>query len=141
MATADGGRAALSELADRKVVLFFYPKADTPGCTTESRDFSDLSEAFASAGAVVIGVSRDSLRKLERFKAKHGLQVILASDESGQVSEAYGVWGEKTLYGRTYLGVERATYLIDPGGLIRRVWRKVAVKGHAQEVLMAVQET
>lgn len=139
MATDGGGRVSLAELGGKTVVLYFYPKADTPGCTTEGQDFSALIDDFATAGAVVIGVSRDPVKKLDRFKAKHDLKIVLASDEPGDVTEAYGVWGEKTLYGRVYMGVERATFLIDGQGVIRRVWRKVAVKGHAAEVLAAVQ--
>jgi peroxiredoxin Q/BCP len=140
MPTAGGGHVSLASLAGRKIVLFFYPKADTPGCTTESVDFSRLAEAFERSGAVVIGVSRDPVARLERFKAKHELQVILASDEAGEVTQAYGVWGEKTLYGRTYMGIERATFLIDGEGVVQKVWRKVKVKGHAQEALTAVEE-
>ena len=139
MATDGGGRVSLAEFGGKTLVLYFYPKADTPGCTTEGQDFSALIDDFNTAGAVVIGVSRDPVKKLDRFKAKHDLKVVLASDEPGDVTEAYGVWGEKTLYGRVYMGVERATFLIDGQGVIRRVWRKVAVKGHAVEVLAAVQ--
>lgn len=136
--TDGGGRFTL---ADQKgpVVVYFYPKADTPGCTTEGQDFSALSDRFAAAGAVVIGVSRDPVKKLDRFKAKHDLKVILGSDEDGVVTEAWGVWVEKTLYGRQYMGIERATFLIDRGGVVRRVWRNVKVKGHAEEVLAAVE--
>jgi peroxiredoxin Q/BCP len=139
MPTDSGGRVSLADLKGKTVVLYFYPKADTPGCTTEGQDFSALIDAFDEAGAVVIGVSRDPVRKLNRFKAKRDLKVILASDEPGEVTEAWGVWGEKTLYGRVYMGIERATFLIDGPGVVRRVWRKVAVKGHAAEVLAAVQ--
>lgn len=139
MATDGGGRVSLDGLKGRTVVLFFYPKADTPACTNEAIDFSGLADDFAAAGAVLIGVSRDPVKKLDKFKAKHGLTVVLASDEPGEVTEAYGVWGEKVLYGRTYMGIERATYLIDAKGVIRRVWRKVTVKGHAAEVLAAVR--
>jgi peroxiredoxin Q/BCP len=139
MPTDSGGRVSLADLKGKTVVLYFYPKADTPGCTTEGQDFSALIDAFDEAGAVVIGVSRDPVRKLDRFKAKRDLKVILASDEPGEVTEAWGVWGEKTLYGRVYMGIERATFLIDGQGVVRRVWRKVAVKGHAAEVLAAVQ--
>lgn len=130
-----GGRFSLADHHGRTVVLFFYPKADTPGCTTESQDFSALIDDFAAAGAVVIGVSRDPVKKLDRFKARHDLKVILGSDEDGAVTEAWGVWVEKTLYGRQYMSVERATFVIGPDGLIRHVWRKVSVKGHAQAVL------
>ena len=139
MATADGGRVSLDGLKGRKVVLYFYPKADTPGCTTEGRDFSALIDDFEKAGATVIGVSRDPVKKLDRFKAKHDLKVVLASDEPEDVTLAWGVWVEKKLYGREYMGIERATFLIDGDGVVRRVWRKVSVKGHAAEVLTAVQ--
>lgn len=133
---ADGGRAILSG----PTVVFFYPKADTPGCTNEALDFSAQIDAFTAAGVQVIGVSRDPVRKLDRFKAKHELKVILGSDEAEAVTEAYGVWVEKTLYGRQYMGIERATFLIDGAGLVRRVWRQVRVKGHAAEVLAAAKE-
>jgi peroxiredoxin Q/BCP len=139
MATAGGDRVSLDGLKGRKVVLYFYPKADTPGCTTEGQDFSALIDAFAAAGATVIGVSRDPVKKLDRFKAKYDLKVVLASDEPENVTEAWGVWVEKKLYGREYMGVERATFLVDGAGVVRRVWRKVSVKGHAAEVLAAVQ--
>ncbi len=137
--TDDGGSVSLHNLNGQTIVLFFYPKANTPGCTTESQDFTRLVPQFEAAGAVVIGVSRDPVKTLARFRTKHDLGVILASDEAGAVTEAYGVWGEKTLYGRVYMGVERATFLIDGAGIIRRTWRKVSVKGHADAVLAAVQ--
>ncbi len=138
MATADGGRVSVDGLKGRKVVLYFYPKADTPGCTNEARDFSEHIDAFTAAGATVIGVSRDPVKKLDRFRTKYDLKVILASDEPEDVTEAWGVWVEKKLYGREYMGIERATFLIDATGVVRRVWRKVSVKGHAAEVLAAV---
>ena len=137
--TDDGGSVSLAALKGRTVVLFFYPKADTPGCTTESQDFTALLPQFEAAGAVVIGVSRDPVKKLARFRVKHDLDVTLASDEARTVTEAWGVWGEKTLYGRVYLGIERATFLIDGAGVIRHAWRKVSVKGHAGAVLEAVR--
>lgn len=139
MATADGGRVSLEGLKGKTVVLYFYPKADTPGCTTESQDFSALIGDFEAANAVVVGVSRDPVKKLARFQAKHDLKVILASDEPEDVTLAYGVWVEKKLYGREYMGIERATFLIDGDGVVRRVWRKVSVKGHAAEVLAAAR--
>ena len=139
MATDGDGRVSSAALTGQPWVLYFYPKADTPGCTTEGQDFSALAADFAAAGATVIGVSRDPVKKLDRFKAKYELKIILASDEPGEVTEAFGVWVEKSLYGRTYMGVERATFLIDGAGMVRRVWRKVRVKGHAAEVLAAVQ--
>lgn len=139
MATDGGGRVSLAGLEGRKIVIFFYPKADTPTCTNEAQDFSALADDFAAAGAVVIGVSRDPVRKLDRFKAKYDLKVTLASDEPEDVTNRWGVWVQKKLYGREYMGVERATFLIDAEGVVRRVWRKVSVKGHAAEVLAAAQ--
>ena len=139
METSDGGRVSSNALSGRPYVLYFYPKADTPGCTTEGQDFSALAADFAAAGAPVIGISRDAVKKLDRFKSKYDLKVILASDEPGDVTEAFAVWVEKSMYGRTYMGIERATFLIDGAGVVRRVWRKVSVKGHAAEVLAAVR--
>jgi len=139
LATDGDGRVSLDRLKGKNVVLYFYPKADTPGCTTEGQDFSALIDRFAAANAVVIGVSRDSVKKLERFKAKHDLKVVLGSDEDGVVTEAWGVWVQKKLYGREYMGIERATFLIDGQGVVRRAWRNVKVKGHAEEVLTAVE--
>ncbi|MFN4040962.1 MAG: peroxiredoxin [Brevundimonas sp.] len=135
----DGGERFT--LADRAgpTVVYFYPKADTPGCTTEGQDFSALIDRFAARDAVVIGVSRDAVKKLDRFKAKHNLKVVLGSDEDGAVTDAWGVWVEKQLYGRKYMGIERATFLIDDQGRIARAWRNVKVKGHAEEVLAAVE--
>ena len=130
-----GGRATLSG----PTVLYFYPKADTPGCTNEAKDFTAHADAFAAAGVTVIGVSKDPVKKLDKFKAKYDLEVTLASDEETGVCEGYGVWVEKSMYGKTYMGIERATFLIDGSGVVRRVWRKVSVKGHAEEVLAAVQ--
>ena len=139
MPTDGGGRIRSADLIGKTVVLYFYPKADTPGCTTEAQDFTALADDFAAANTVVIGVSRDAVKALDRFKTKRDLGVILASDEDGSVTEAFGVWGEKTLYGRVYMGIERATFLIDAGGVVRQVWRKVSVKGHAQAVLDAAR--
>ncbi len=134
-----GGKVSLADLKGKKVVLYFYPKDDTPGCTTEAIEFTRLKPEFARAGAEVIGVSRDSVAKHEKFAAKHKLAVALGADEDGTVTEAYGVWQEKSLYGRKYMGIMRATFLIDGDGVIRQVWPKVSVKGHADEVLAAVQ--
>lgn len=134
-----GGTLSLADLKGKKVVLYFYPKDDTPGCTTEAIDFTALKADFAKAGAEVIGVSRDSVAKHEKFAAKHKLGVALGADEDGKVTEAYGVWQEKSLYGRKYMGIMRATFLIDGEGVIRHIWPKVAVKGHAAEVLAAAQ--
>ncbi|RZJ01889.1 MAG: thioredoxin-dependent thiol peroxidase [Brevundimonas sp.] len=141
MATDGGGRVSSADLRGKTVVLYFYPKADTPGCTTEGQDFSALIDDFAQAGAIVIGVSRDAVKKLDRFKAKYDLKVVLASDEPGDITEAFGVWGEKSMYGRTYMGIERSTFLIDGAGRVIRTWRNVKVKGHAAEVLVAAQGT
>jgi peroxiredoxin Q/BCP len=135
MPADSGGRATLSG----PTVLYFYPKADTPGCTNEAKDFSEHSLALLAAGVTVIGVSKDPVKKLDKFKAKYDLKVTLASDEETGVTEAYGVWVEKSMYGKTYMGIERATFLIDGAGIVRRVWRKVSVKGHAEEVLAAAQ--
>lgn len=120
-------------------VVYFYPKDDTPGCTNEGKDFSALIGDFAALGVTVIGVSRDSVKKHDRFKAKHDLKVVLAADEDGVVTEAWGVWVEKQLYGRKYMGIERATFLIDGAGVVRRAWRNVRVPGHAAEVLEAAR--
>ncbi|MGA1181061.1 MAG: thioredoxin-dependent thiol peroxidase [Marivivens sp.] len=135
----DGGtNVSLADYAGQIVVLYFYPKDDTPGCTIEAIDFSAEAEAFAKSGAVVLGVSRDTVKKHEKFRDKHGLKVALLADEDGAVCEAYGVWVEKSMYGRTYMGIERTTFLIGRDGKITRVWDKVKVKDHAAEVLAAV---
>ncbi|MEI4470325.1 peroxiredoxin [Frigidibacter sp. MR17.24] len=134
-----GGAVTLSALAPKKVVLYFYPKDDTPGCTTEALDFTRLSDEFAAAGALVIGISKDSVAAHDKFCAKHSLSVILASDEAGSVCEDYGVWGEKKMYGKTFMGITRATVLVDGAGKVARVWPKVKVDGHATEVLDAVR--
>lgn len=133
------GPLRLSKLGDSLVVLYFYPKDDTPGCTTEAKDFSDLAAKFRKAGARVIGVSKDTLARHEKFAAKHELKVALASDEDGAVCEAYGVWVQKKLYGREYMGIERATFLIGRDRKVIRIWPNVRVKGHAEEVLEAVK--
>ncbi|MBL8579498.1 MAG: peroxiredoxin [Mesorhizobium sp.] len=136
---ADGGMVGLAELRGKIVVLFFYPKDNTEACTAEAIDFTRLKGAFAKAGAVVIGISPDSLRKHENFKKKHGLETILVADESRKAIEDYGVWAEKTMYGRAYMGVVRTTFLIDRDGKIARIWSKVKVSGHAEEVLGAAK--
>ncbi|APX90702.1 peroxiredoxin [Brevirhabdus pacifica] len=128
----------LSDLRPAPVVLYFYPRDDTPGCTREAREFSEMLPKFAALGARVVGISRDTPAKHERFRDKHDLSVTLLSDEDGAVCEAYGVWVEKNMYGRRSMGIERATFLIDGEGIVRRVWRKVKVAGHAEEVLDAV---
>jgi peroxiredoxin Q/BCP len=136
----DGGSTvALSALRGKIVALYFYPKDDTSGCTREAIDFTALSEAFAAAGAVVIGMSKDSVASHDRFKSKHGLGVLLASDADGDVAERYGVWVQKSMYGRTYMGLERATFLIGRDGRIAQIWRKVKVPGHAKAVLAAAR--
>lgn len=134
-----GGNVSLADLAGKTVVLYFYPKDDTSGCTTEALDFTALAGDFADAGAVVVGVSPDPVKAHDKFIAKHDLGVILASDEDKSVLEAYGVWTEKSMYGRKYMGVERSTFVIDGSGKIVKIWHKVKVKGHAQEVLEAVR--
>jgi peroxiredoxin Q/BCP len=121
------------------VVLYFYPKDDTSGCTKEACGFRDAEPDFSGVKAAVIGVSRDSVASHDKFKTKHGLNFALASDEDGKVCEAYGTWVEKSMYGRKYMGIDRATFLIDGQGVIRRVWRKVKVPGHVEEVLAAAQ--
>jgi peroxiredoxin Q/BCP len=134
-----GGEITLSALRPRKVVLYFYPKDDTSGCTREAQSFTEHAAAFAEAGAVVVGVSKDSVKSHDKFVAKYGLGVILASDEASDVCERYGVWVEKSMYGKKYMGIERSTFLIDGTGTVRRVWPKVKVEGHAEEVLAAVR--
>ena len=140
MTAADGSAVKPSDFAGRKLVLFFYPKDDTPGCTTENKDFSHLSEEFAKAGTALLGVSKDTPAKHAKFAAKHGLTAPLASDaEVGGLSDALGIWREKQNYGRTYMGMVRSTYLIAADGTIARVWSPVKVKGHAAEVLEAAR--
>lgn len=128
----------LSALRPKPVVLYFYPKDDTPGCTLEAIDFTRLAPEFAAKGAVVIGISRDSLAKHEKFCAKHSLGIPLVSDEDGTACEAYGTWVEKKMYGRTSMGIQRATFLIDGSGRVAKVWPKVSVDGHAAEALAAL---
>ena len=135
----EGGPVRLSDFAGRALVLYFYPKDDTSGCTKEAQAFSALAADFAASGAAVLGVSKDSVASHAKFIAKYGLAVPLASDPDGATLEAYGAWVEKSMYGRKYMGIERSTFLIDGAGVIRRVWRKVKVPGHAEEVLKAVQ--
>ncbi|MEM8576260.1 MAG: thioredoxin-dependent thiol peroxidase [Pseudomonadota bacterium] len=135
----DGSDVTLSDLQGQPVVLYFYPKDDTPGCTKESIAFSEQLQAFADAGAKVFGVSKDSVAKHGKFTAKHDLIVPLLSDENGTVCEDYGVWKEKNMYGKTYMGIERTTVLIGADGNVVQVWPKVKVPGHAEKVLEAVQ--
>ena len=134
-----GGEVSLADFKGKKLVLYFYPKADTPGCTIEAKDFSRLAQAFAKAKTAVLGVSADPVKKQDRFKAKHDLTIPLASDETHEMLNAYGVWAEKSMYGRTYMGILRNTYLIGPDGKIAQVWEKVKVAGHAEEVLAAAK--
>jgi peroxiredoxin Q/BCP len=137
---SDGSPVRVADFAGRKLVLFFYPKDDTPGCTTENQDFSALAPEFERAGTALLGVSKDPPAKHQRFIAKHQLTVPLASDaETGGLSDALGIWTEKQNYGRTYLGMVRTTYLIDGAGRIARVWDKVRVKDHAAQVLAAAK--
>jgi peroxiredoxin Q/BCP len=134
-----GGSVSLADFAGRAVVLYFYPRADTPGCTKEAIDFSRLKGAFAKAGAEVLGVSADPVSAQDKFKAKHKLAIALASDEKHRMLEAYGVWQEKSMYGRKFMGIARMTFLIDADQRIARIWPKVSVAGHAEEVLAAVK--
>ena len=135
----DGTEVSLQDFKGRKLVLYFYPKADTPGCTQEAIAFSRLRAAFERAGTGILGVSADSVKAQDKFKSKHRLKIALASDESKEMLQAYGAWGEKSMYGRKYLGVIRKTFLIDGKGRIARVWPKVRVPGHAEEVLEAAR--
>lgn len=134
-----GGSLSLSDFAGKAVVLYFYPKDDTSGCTVEAIAFSGLKDEFEAAGAVIIGVSPDSVKSHDKFVKKHGLTVALAADEDKTMLEAYGVWAEKSMYGKKYMGVERTTILVKPDGTVGRVWEKVKVPGHAEEVLAAVK--
>ncbi|HNR75708.1 MAG TPA: peroxiredoxin [Parvularculaceae bacterium] len=138
--TDGGGKAALADFAGAPLVLYFYPKDDTSGCTKEALDFTAKARSFGRLGVKIVGVSKDSVAKHDKFKAKHGLKVTLASDEGGKVVEAYGAWVEKTLYGRKYMGVDRSTFLIDGKGVVRKIWRKVRVPGHVEEVLAAAKD-
>lgn len=139
MKTDCDGEVSLKTLGGKKVVLYFYPKDDTSGCTMQAIGFSEQLQAFKKAGAVVIGTSPDSVVKHDKFKAKHNLSVTLASDEEKKICEKYGVWIEKSMYGRKYMGVNRSTFLIDGNGKVARIWSKVKVPGHVEEVLEAVK--
>ncbi len=134
-----GGSVSLADYAGRKLVLFFYPRADTPGCTREAIDFTRLKSAFAETGTEVLGISADTIKAQESFRNKHQLSIPLISDEQHEMLEAYGAWGEKSMYGRTFLGILRTTVLIGADGRIARIWRNVRVDGHADEVLAAAQ--
>ncbi|SEW15916.1 peroxiredoxin Q/BCP [Cognatiyoonia koreensis] len=136
----DGGDVvSLADFSGKQVVLYFYPKDDTPGCTKEAVGFTDKVDEFAAAGAVILGVSKDSVVKHEKFRKKHDLNIALLSDEDGDVCERYGVWVKKNMYGKTYMGIERATFLIGADGNIKEIWRKVKVPGHVDAVLAAVK--
>jgi thioredoxin-dependent peroxiredoxin len=135
----EDGEVSLGGLRGRAVVLYFYPKDDTSGCTSEAQQFSEHLDAFTKAGAFVVGVSRDDLKSHAKFRKKYDLKVALGSDEDGAVTEAYGVWVEKSMYGRQYMGIERATFLIGADGRILQVWRKVKTAGHAAAVLEALR--
>ncbi len=139
MPTDGGGTVRLSDLKGKPVILYFYPKDDTPGCTKEACGFRDSLPDFSGAGATVIGVSKDTVAKHDKFKAKYDLTFPLASDEDGAVCEAYGTWVEKSMYGRKYMGIDRATFLIDGDGKLAKIWRKVKVPGHVEDVLAAVK--
>lgn len=137
--TDGGGEVSLSGLRGKNVVLYFYPKDDTPGCTQESKDFRDAKEAFDAANTVIIGISKDSVKKHDKFKEKYCLPFQLASDEDTKVIETYDVWKKKSLYGKTFMGIERSTFLIDADGIVNTIWRKVKVTGHVDEVLAKVK--
>ncbi len=138
-ATVDGGSGAIAGHKGRKLVVYFYPKDDTTGCTREAQDFTALAPDFAKVGADIVGISKDSVKSHAKFIGKYDLKVVLGSDESGEVCEAFGVWVEKSMYGRNYMGIERATFLIGADGKIAQIWRKVKVAGHAAVVLEAVK--
>ena len=135
----EGGDISLGGLKGRIVVVYFYPKDDTTGCTSEAKGFTEAQADFDAIGAVVVGVSKDSVKSHGKFRLKYGLSVRLGSDVEGEMIQRYGVWVEKSLYGRKYMGIERATFLIDQQGVIRQVWRKVSVTGHVDAVLTAAQ--
>ena len=137
--TAGGGRTRLADFRGKALVLYFYPRDDTPGCTKEAQGFAEAYPEFRAAGIELVGVSKDDTASHDEFKAKYGLPFTLASDETGGVVESYGSWVEKSRYGRTYMGIDRSTFLIDGDGIVRRVWRKVSVSGHVAEVLEAAR--
>ncbi len=136
---AGGGRVSLADLKGKRVVLYFYPKDDTTACTQEALNFTEKADEFAANNCVIVGVSRDTIAKHDKFAAKYGLKLILASDLEGETCEAYGVWTQKSMYGRTYMGIERSTFLIGPSGRLEGLWRKVKVAGHVDEVLTKVK--
>src|SRR5262245_22179715 len=134
-----GGTVSLADFRNRKLVLYFYPRADTPGCTREAQAFSALDRDFAAANTSILGISADPVPQQDAFKAKHDLTIALASDETHTMLEAYGAWGEKSMYGKTFMGIARMTFLIGPDGKIARIWPKVKVEGHAEQVLAAAK--
>lgn len=139
-APRDGGDTVnLADHAGQQVVLYFYPKDDTSGCTKEAIGFTEMAEAFAQSSAVVLGVSKDTVKKHEKFVAKYGLKIALLADDTGTLCEDYGTWVEKSMYGKTYMGIERATFLIGADGMIKQIWRKVKVAGHVEAVLEEVR--
>ncbi|SDG41806.1 thioredoxin-dependent thiol peroxidase [Roseospirillum parvum] len=140
MATDGGGQVSLSDFKGQPLVLYFYPKDDTSGCTKEAQAFRDAKAAFDELGVTIVGVSKDSVKKHDTFKEKYELNFPLGSDPEGAVCEAYGVWVEKSMYGRTYMGIERSTFLIDGAGVVAKAWRKVKVAGHAEAVLDAARQ-
>jgi peroxiredoxin Q/BCP len=139
MATLSDGRSLNLAAPGGPLVLYFYPKDDTSGCTRQAQDFTEMADTFAAAGAKIVGVSRDEMKKHDKFIAKYDLKVPLASDSDGAISDAFGTWVQKSMYGRKYMGMERSTFLIDAAGLVVKEWRKVKVPGHAGEVLSAVR--
>jgi len=139
MQASKGETLNLAAFKGKNIVLYFYPKDDTPGCTIEAKDFRDNIKTFEKANTVVIGVSKDTVASHDKFKEKYCLPFALGADEDGSVCEAYGTWVEKSMYGKTYMGIERATFLIDAKGIVRTAWRKVKVDGHVAEVLAAAQ--
>lgn len=139
LAADGGGKVALKDFAGKALVLYFYPKDDTSGCTKEAIDFTAALPHFKKAGVVVLGVSKDSVAAHDKFKAKHDLKVALGSDPDGAMIEAYGAWVEKSMYGKKYMGIDRSTFLIDSDGVVRKIWRKVKVPGHVDEVLAAAK--
>jgi peroxiredoxin Q/BCP len=137
--TDGGGKVSLKSLRGKPVVLYFYPKDDTTGCTAQACGFRDQMPKFGKVAAAIIGISRDSVKSHDKFKAKYELPFTLGADEKGEVTEKYGVWVEKSMYGRKYMGIERSTFLIDDKGVVRQEWRKVKIPGHVDEVLKAVK--
>jgi len=138
--TDGNGEVTLSDLKGESVVLYFYPKDDTPGCTKEACGFNDMLLSFEGVNARIIGVSKDSIARHDKFKAKYGLNFTLAADTEGTVCEAYGTWVEKSMYGKKYMGIDRATFLIDKEGVVQEIWRKVKVPGHVDAVLKAAEK-